>query len=328
MIIQDLTLLCFIAPWNGQDIPPDYPPKVHKFIIDPRPGGIPYCEAYIRIDNLSFQLSLLVIKQPKTNDAYPLRLENYTKTEDITFEAVRPNTTGQVNWVTTLFYATSSNRGQFTLTDSFSSQLNATTTRAYKSKGGCMTVGASYASENAHPVQYVYIVGNPIPDSEISSRLLALYHGATSNLLTGIAMKESNYRQFSNRTLFGYTGNWPTESYDGGSHMGLMQVPITMADSWDWQTNTSTGAGIFKDKIQTASRIERRIRNNYHGLRHLTDVEIENMALVLYGPFASANLNMQYYIPQVNGNTAIWIINTANNPQGVAYADDVRALVR
>lgn len=96
-----------------------------------------------------------------------------------------------------------------------------------------MTVNASSGGETARPVEYAYVVGVPIPDSEITSRLLTLYRGVTRNLLTGIAMKESSYRQFSDRTLFGYAGKWPLESYDGGSHIGLMMVPITMADSWN-----------------------------------------------------------------------------------------------
>lgn len=53
------------------------------------------------------------------------------------------------------------------------------------------------------------------------------------------------------------------------------------------------------------------------------------MPLVLYGPFASAALNMQYYIPQAGPNgTPIWVVNTANNPQGVAYADSCRSKVQ
>jgi hypothetical protein len=42
-----------------------------------------------------------------------------------------------------------------------------------------MTVSASYGGETARPVEYAYIVGVPIPDSEITSRLYSLYRGAT-----------------------------------------------------------------------------------------------------------------------------------------------------
>jgi hypothetical protein len=134
-------------------------------------------------------------------------------------------------------------------------------------------------------------------------------------------MKESSYGQFSDTTLLGYIGKWPLESYDGGSHIGLMMVPLTMDDAL---TNTQTGVGVFYDKIQAARVLERRILRNYHGLLHLTDVEIENMSLVLYGEFGSSILDRQYYIPQVSGNTVDWVVNIANNPDGVAYADNVQ----
>lgn len=52
------------------------------------------------------------------------------------------------------------------------------------------------------------------------------------------------------------------------------------------------------------------------------------MALVLYGEYASSSLDRQYYIPQVSGDTVDWVVNTANNPDGVAYANDARGLAR
>jgi len=278
------------------------------------------------IDDLSFQLSsLLIIKQPKVNDAYPLIQESYIKTADITFQADDPAYTGQVNWATTVYYETSGNRGPFTVTDAFTSQANTPTTRTFKSQGGRLSVGASEPGrKNADPIQYAYIIGTAIPNSDITSRLYSLYNGVTPNLLCGIADRESSYMQFSNITLFGYTGRWPYESYDGGSHIGLMQVPITMAYSWDWQVNTQTGANIFAEKVQLAKSFERQLRKTYPRLPRLTDSQIENMALVLYGPEADPDPYMQYYIPQGSGNNWQWVENTANNPEGVPYANDVR----
>jgi hypothetical protein len=237
----------------------------------------------------------------------------------------------QVNWDVTLYYATSGNLGQYTVSDSFNSQLYVTTTRTYQSMGGRMTVNASSGQGIACPVEYAYIVGPPlILDQEITNRLLNLYsHGETLNLLCGIAQVESTYTQFTTRTLFGKDAKWPTESFgNGGAYIGLMQVPLTMADAWDWLNNTNMGACIFNEKKRIARNIERDIRNDpdhpeYRDLRPLTDFENENMALVLYnGPWAN-NPNMQYYIPYV-GCTVDWIINTANNPAGVFYADSVR----
>jgi hypothetical protein len=106
--------------------PPPPPTKFHRFVITPDFGN------FAGIDNLTFQLSLLVIKQPKVNDAYPLNQENHTKTDNITFEAVHPGTTGQVNWAATLYYATAVTVGQYTLADSFSYTLSATITRTYQ----------------------------------------------------------------------------------------------------------------------------------------------------------------------------------------------------
>ncbi len=66
------------------------------------------------------------------------------------------------------------------------------------------------------------------------------------------------------------------------------------------------------------------------------------MALVLYGPAASKYLTQQYYIPvclppgtavynsvtstyTCVGGTWQWAVNSTGNPDGVKYADDVRA---
>lgn len=198
-------------------------------------------------------------------------------------------------------------------------------------KGGRVKVIAEASSGgstfDACPVEFVYIVGNAISDLDITARLTGLYNGATANLLTGIAEKESTYRQFGVFDKFGQTARWPLESFDGGSHIGLMQVPTTYDDAWDWHANTTEGARIFRTKLRTAARLERRIRNNFKGLRALTAAERENMALVLYGPFAMAGLDNQYFRAVIQGGLPVWVVNTLNNPNGVAYADDARSKV-
>jgi hypothetical protein len=211
--------------------------------------------------------------------------------------------------------------------------MNTAVQQSYQSTGGRLTINASESTAagtvSACPVKYAYIVGSAIPDNVITSQLLNLYsHGATPNLLTGIASVESSYQQFSPATLYGYSANWPKESYDGGSHVGLMQMPTSTQHAWDWLVNASDAAALFSDKLAAATRIERRIRKLYHGLHHLTDVEIENMALVLYGPYASADLTQQYYAVEQVGRKWAWVVNTAGNPDGIAYADNCRASVR
>jgi hypothetical protein len=170
-----------------------------------------------------------------------------------------------------------------------------------------------------------YVVGVAIPNDAITARLSALYSGATFNLLTGIADEESDYRQFAARTLYGVNTRWPLESYDGGSHIGLMMVPVTFTDAWDWIANTQKGAEIFADKLATAGRIETAIRTRNPGLRVLTSSELEHMALVLYGPHGSADRSRQYYVPAPTPSGIDWIRNTIGNQAGVEYANRVLA---
>ena len=139
----------------------------------------------------------------------------------------------------------------------------------------------------------------------------------------------------------------------------MMQVDTTMTAAWDWQTNAEFAVHLFtRDKLSSAKRNERRIRHGdaketipgHIGLRVLTDVERENMALVLYGPCApgttcapaetlAERLAKQYYIPQCAGGTVVpknqdlacqggtweWVVNEAGNKAGVDYAKRIRA---
>jgi hypothetical protein len=109
----------------------------------------------------------------------------------------------------------------------------------------------------------------------------------------------------------------------GSSHIGPMMGPTTFADAWDWQTNTASGAAVFASKLSRAISFESQIRSACPALRALTGTERENMAVMLYGSWAHSALTLQYYTPNADG--ADWIVNTANNPDGVAYADGVRA---
>ncbi len=59
-----------------------------------------------------------------------------------------------------------------------------------------------------------------------------------------IADKESSYKQFRNFSLYGQAWLWPNESVkDGGSHIGLMQMPtLGAARIWDWVQNATDRA--------------------------------------------------------------------------------------
>ncbi|NCO98522.1 hypothetical protein GW864_05165, partial [bacterium] len=175
--------------------------------------------------------------------------------------------------------------------------------------------------------------------SIITNRLVDLYRtGATPRLMTGIAMKESSYMQFSNRTLYGHYDRWPRESYDSGSHIGLMMVSTTVERAWDWLINTNDGVNLFvKDKLGASGRYQNKVRAKHPNLRKLTATEHEDNALVVYGEYGDINRDGYadwYYVP--NSDYTDWIPNTAGcpdlgivaNPKGIAYANKCRGLMK
>jgi hypothetical protein len=222
------------------------------------------------------------------------------------------------------------------------------------------------------------IVAPPgVPNSDITDQLETLYDGLrcpatscparyrtyapdTSNpiLLGQIAVQESDYQQFVESggppglpqwPPYGIDAFWPNESYQevnesgtitskAGAHIGLMQVPLSMDNAWNWLDNTQAGATGpygFQPKLVLAAKHAAAIQTAHNGgapnlhLPNLSSVQLENMALLLYGPFAPSKniLARQYYIPQctgtVSGKTCSsgwqWEPNTAGNPNGVDY---------
>ena len=227
--------------------------------------------------------------------------------------------------------------------------------KAFKTAGGVLRIGYIY-DDGQQPSEIgfdcVVIAGTEIKDSTITARLYDLYANNSSltkptpGLLTGIAQHESSYQQFGreaktqgtivvNQDCPGISDDrWPKESDDGGSHIGLMQVPTTNEDAWDWLQDTQSGWHIFvNDKLAAARRNASRIRRHHPGLRPLNETELENMAVLLYGPFAPkgslrVKLRRQYYtVESDSAGTPTWVKNTANNPEGVAYVDQVRAKI-
>jgi len=275
------------------------------------------------VDDFTFFAGLRII-QPKDKDQFSLTESSFTATLPIAFEAGPIDPSATIQWTADLEYATSGGRGAFTDTRRFTTDE---TTRihneTYTGIGGKVTLQADQNTPavSAKPIT-IYIVGTAIPDSDITNRLVTLYGGATPNLMTGIAMRESSYQQFATSTLFGVSARWPHESFDGGSHIGLMQMPVNQANAWDWLANTSNGVNLFNGKLAAAGRVTNRIIRAHPGLRQLNGVELEHMGLVLYGPHASANLSEQYFAPVRTATGGLdWAVNTAGNPDGVAYAD-------
>jgi hypothetical protein len=268
-----------------------------------------------------------MVLDPAESSLSPLDTNDHRITSSINFSTPPDLWTAATNWTANLEYDTSGNKVPTTQQDTFQTQLNASATRTYEARGGRVTLLASTTVNgsvaDAPPAQF-FVVGEAIPDSEITARLVGLYSGATSHLMTGIAYKESTYRQFGVATLYGTQARWPLEGLsDGGSHIGLMMVEVTFQRAWDWLVNTADGVAVFQDKLATAGRLETNIRNANPGLRALTATELEDMALVLYGPYAMAGHTNQYYL--ASGSPVDWIVNTANNPNGVTYANYVRA---
>lgn len=159
---------------------------------------------------------------------------------------------------------------------------------------------------------------------------------ATPNLMTGIAMKESSYAQFLEPpqppknvdlwnlyadTNWQVAAKWPLESKlptglsDGGSHIGLMMFPTSPGDAWNWETNTFDGVrdasyGFAGADLPLANSISSQImKGSQHNgipahtpLNAPTGLQLENVALVLYGPFAHSTVwTLQYYIPVCTG---------------------------
>jgi hypothetical protein len=146
--------------------------------------------------------------------------------------------------------------------------------------------------------------------------------------MTGIAMVESTYQQFRLFNRYDITELWPNEPLGGGgSHVGLMQIDMKLGYPrscfWDWRKNAMNGTALFREKLQDARRIVRKIRNANSGLRELTPQELENMALVLYR-MGGADPKKQYYRVNKSVSPPVWVENVQGNPKGVAYAKRVR----
>lgn len=269
--------------------------------------------------------SSISILSPSANQQFALSAADNTATAPIPFKA--GGVTGAVNWKAVLEYQTSGKRPAtpFQSTRSFQTSGSGQGQETYTSQGGKVTVTATSQATGARAAPVTFMVtGAALSPAAITTRLVSLYaNGATPRLITGVADQESSYLQFKQRSLYGISALWPLESYDGGSHIGLLQMPTAakIDYAWNWKTNTSAGVSLFKEKLASAQRIAKEIIKNRPGLRALNQVELEHMALVLYGPYASADRGKQYYAPVQTNGAWKWVVNTASNSPGVTYAN-------
>jgi hypothetical protein len=207
---------------------------------------------------------------------------------------------------------------------------------------------------------------------------------ATANLMTGIAEVESTYTQFRTHlennpdlynlyATYGIAAKWPYESAGGGKYIGLMQILAAAnqqsdPNAWKWADSNLAATANANDAVNlfsgtptpnkmtivgpSSSGYEGEIINGvssqnipgHVGLRSLTGLELENMALVLYGgwltnlpcgPGLQCVLNSQYYIPQCSGTQKKnkqgnltcstgwqWAINSTNQSAGISYVSN------
>jgi len=278
----------------------------------------------------------LIIKKPEKDADFDVTQNNYIQTQAIDFMAkiipeIEKYEKNKIDWNLFLEYKTSGGKDGGTNTRKFSTFPADIHQETYKSMGGRVKVNASTTIDKqelkAEEVK-ITITGVAIPDSIITNRLVDLYRtGATPRLMTGIAMKESSYMQFSNRTLYGHYDRWPRESYDSGSHIGLMMVSTTVERAWDWLTNTDYGVSvIFKGGLRVSKNHEIKYRKDYPKLRKLTATEHEDNSLSYYR-LGTAFKTCDYWVPDPNTNYTDWMINP-DNPVGVSYARSCKELMK
>jgi hypothetical protein len=268
-----------------------------------------------------------------SGENFKLLRGDLSETDSIAFAAL--GASGTVSWEARLVYQTVGGRGATRTTPYIASrsfQTNGTASQAevFSSMGGRVTVRAQTSiagvAKSADPKIFT-ITGTDVPRDTTTAQLVALYAtGATPRLMTGIAMHESSYHHFVLLTKFNRRDFWPNESYDGGSHIGLMQIPTTsgLSKIWSWKENAALAVALFREKLASAARISTKIRQTHPGLRALNDVELENFALILYGPHADSSLTRQYYIPVERNGKWVWVENSEGAGKGIAYAKSVR----
>ncbi|MGH9451566.1 MAG: Ig-like domain-containing protein [Terriglobia bacterium] len=231
---------------------------------------------------------------------------------------------GSANWTLSFTYTTA-NGTSYTASPTTTTTLGQSTNYTTNvGQGGRVNaqVQATLAGHSLTQAVTFYVLGTPIPNPTITSRLTSLYsNGATPALLTGIAMTESSYRQFNNETEMAFSGEWPlgnaANQYTlADSYVGLMQVPNNMLDGFDWNTDTSDGASVFQSKLSSAISYSSVEDNSYPGLPALNGTQLENVALVYYDGISG----VEFYVPSASGNG--WVQTT--NPTALTYVSNVR----
>src|SRR5882724_1169165 len=327
----------------------------------------------------------VAITSPTDNQLVQLLQQTYTASDPVHFSATT-SAGGSISWSAALSYQTGAGYPSPKLTDTrtFTTASGVVHDETYQSVGGQVKVTAQTTTSDGSTVTdcaTFYVEGPDNIDPNLTTnQLFASYTSSASrsypsdgtpNLLTGVEMHEATYHQFwtvlstpiPNEDLFGLyskfgiAAQWPHESYDKGTHIGLMMVKTTASAAWNWLTNINTGMGVFsgtppapdtENKVEAAIRYEGYILNGKPGNpkitkwvpkpRALTGVERENNALVLYrgagfDGVLRHTLDRLYLIPvcptglvqdtntghKCVGTDWVWQINDFNQPVGVEY---------
>jgi hypothetical protein len=294
-------------------------------------------------DQITITVTKVEILAPQEGNDVDLTPEStYVGTPPIDFQAdILPSSVkDKIQWEITIEYATSGGRGASQVTDSFITQAGNSTTRAYNSVGGRLTASATAdLTGTACMAELVRITitgpSGGISDALITDRLVKLYTGgATPRLMTGIAVVESTYRQFTDIylsgprirqpvVLYGRHDWWPNESYDGGSHIGLMMVSITMERAWNWLINTRHGVDIFIGGLSISRNHEKVDRQANPTLPPLSDTQHEDNSLGYYR--LGTSRSNRYWIPSSDFQS--WIANEQNST-AFNYVNNVRRNTR
>jgi hypothetical protein len=312
-------------------------PGLYTFAVTADPN---YSFGVSAPQSLSISIAGLTISSPESGAMFPVGGAGNNFAGPITFDATTSDAL-PVAWTMNLSYRTTAGKcSSCGSTESLQTASGASGTESYTSMGGQL-VATAVDTGNA---QYfsnvtVFITGVAIPTATELALLDSIYPGATPNLLSGISKVESSIQQFSQESNMGVTASWPTESKsDGGSHIGLMQMPVAMDVAWDFTINANDAEQLFEKKLASATRIANNATKAYLGLPSLGPRQVENMALVLYGPYPKVGIANQYYAPFCQGGTPsgttctggvwVWVVNTAGNPKGVAYANKCRSSIQ
>jgi hypothetical protein len=240
-------------------------------------------------------------------------------------------TTPTIAWNLTLEYKTSGGGFSTSAQRSAQSAAGQTKIETYNSQGGRAVCKASTSFQGCSlsNATTITVTGVSIPDDTITSRLVNLYDGPTTELLCAICWNESTYMQFSNpMTLYGRSDRWPRECLanpesdtKAGDYIGLMQVPVSMSTAWNWRENTSLGAEVYLGKLNMADNYQTIQQTLHEGLRCFTGIERENYALSKYAGYTNP-----LYIYNGDDSDPDWI--ASSNTGGWTYVNQIRQIVQ